>query len=108
MYFICLYYNKILKFCNAENIIPLVTRLKDFKCCILKEQIGLLRSDQVKDLIQNEYSMKFHGWEITGEKDASGQIVTKVAMPEFPGLDKVLEAAEKMYNFVSSTSVAKK
>lgn len=61
-----------------------------------------------KDLIQNEYSMKFHGWEITGEKDASGQIVTKVAMPEFPGLDKVLEAAEKMYNFVSSTSVAKK
>ena len=61
-----------------------------------------------KDLIQNEYSMKFHGWEITGEQDASGQIVTKVAMPEFPGLDKVLEAAEKMYNFVSSTSVAKK
>ena len=61
-----------------------------------------------KDLIQNEYSMKFHGWEITGEKDASGQIVTKVALPEFPGLDKVLEAAEKMYNFVSSTSVAKK
>jgi hypothetical protein len=61
-----------------------------------------------KDLIQNEYSMKFHGWEITGEKDASGQIITKVAMPEFPGLDKVLEAAEKMYNFVSSTSVAKK
>ena len=54
MYFIFLYYNKILKFCNAENIIPLVTRLKDFKCCILKEQIGLLRSDQVKDLIQNE------------------------------------------------------
>ena len=63
---------------------------------------------KAKDLIQNEYSMKFHGWEITGEKDASGQIVTKVAMPEFPGLDKVLEAAEKMYNFVSSTSVAKK
>jgi len=61
-----------------------------------------------KDLIQNEYSMKFHGWEITGEKDSSGQIITKVAMPEFPGLDKVLEAAEKMYNFVSSTSVAKK
>ena len=70
-----------------------------------------LRTDilaMAKDMVQNEYSMKFHGWEITGEKDASGQIVTKVAMPEFPGLDKVLEAAEKMYNFVSSTSVAKK
>jgi len=45
MYFICLYYNKISKFCNAEYIIPLVTRLKDFKCYILKEQIVLLSRD---------------------------------------------------------------
>ena len=61
-----------------------------------------------KDLVQNEYSMKFHGWEITGSKDSNGQIVTTVAMPEFPGLDKVLETAEKMYNFVSSASGGKK
>lgn len=55
-----------------------------------------------KDLVQTEYSMKFHGWEISAERDTnSGQIISKVNMPEFPGLDKVLETAEKLYNFVN-------
>jgi hypothetical protein len=34
--------------------------------------------------------------------EKTGQIVTKVDMPTFPGLDKVLETAEKMYSFVNS------
>lgn len=56
-----------------------------------------------KDLVQSEYSVKFQGWEMTAERDEkTGQIVTKVGMPEFPGLDKVLEAAEKMYSFVNA------
>jgi hypothetical protein len=55
-----------------------------------------------KDLVQSEYSMKFHGWEMSAERDSTGQIVTKVGMPEFPGLDKVLETAEKMYAFVNT------
>ncbi len=55
-----------------------------------------------KDLVQTEYSMKFQGWEMSAERDEkSGQIVTKVGMPEYPGLDKVLEVAEKMYTFVN-------
>lgn len=56
-----------------------------------------------KDLVQSEYSMKFHGWEMSAERDEkTGQIVSRVNMPEFPGLDKVLETAEKMYAFVNS------
>jgi hypothetical protein len=56
-----------------------------------------------KDLVQSEYSMKFHGWEMSAERDEkTGQIVNKVNMPEFPGLDKVLETAEKMYAFVNT------
>jgi hypothetical protein len=56
-----------------------------------------------KDLVQSEYSMKFHGWELSAERDSStGQIVNKVNMPEFPGLDKVLETAQKMYDFVNA------
>ncbi len=56
-----------------------------------------------KDIVQSEYSMKFHGWEMSAERDEkTGQIVSKVNMPEFPGLDKVLETAEKMYAFVNS------
>jgi hypothetical protein len=56
-----------------------------------------------KDLVQSEYSMKFHGWEMSAERDEkTGQIVSRVNMPEFPGLDKVLETAEKMYGFVNT------
>ena len=56
-----------------------------------------------KDLVQNEYSTKFAGWEMSAKRDEkTGQIVTQVGMPQFPGLDKVLETAEKMYSFVNS------
>ena len=42
------------------------------------------------------------GWERTVSKDEkTGQIVTTVSMPEFPGLEKVLETAQKMYDFVN-------
>jgi hypothetical protein len=61
-----------------------------------------------KDMVQSEYSMKFHGWEMSAERDPkTNQIVNKVNMPEFPGLDKVLETAGKMYEFVNS-GVSKK
>ena len=60
-----------------------------------------IRSDilgMAKDLVQSDFHMKFQGWEMTAARDEkTGQIVTKVDMPEFAGLDKVLETAEKMY-----------
>ena len=34
--------------------------------------------------------------------EKTGQLVTNVGMPEFPGLDKVIETAQKMYDFVSN------
>jgi hypothetical protein len=56
-----------------------------------------------KDLVQAEHSTKFHGWEMSAKRDEkTGQLVTTVGMPEFPGLDKVLETAEKMYSFVNA------
>jgi len=55
-----------------------------------------------KDIVQGEYTMKFQGWEMTAKRDEkTGQIVNTVEMPQFPGLDKVLETAEKMYAFVN-------
>jgi hypothetical protein len=54
-----------------------------------------------KDLVQSEYNVKFHGWELSQSRNSDGSLSTAVAMPEFPGLDKVLETAEKMYNFVN-------
>jgi hypothetical protein len=56
-----------------------------------------------KDMVQQDFQVKFAGWEMTAERDEkTGQIVSKVNMPEFPGLDKVLETAGKMYEFVNS------
>jgi hypothetical protein len=56
-----------------------------------------------KSLVQDDFQSKFAGWEMTATRDEkTGQIVTKVGMPEFPGLEKVLETAEKMYAFVNT------
>lgn len=57
-----------------------------------------------KDLAMNEFNYKWNGWEMSAERDPkSGQIVTKVDMPSFPGLDTILESAEKMYAFVQGS-----
>jgi hypothetical protein len=62
-----------------------------------------------KDLLAEDFHAKFHGWEISTERDdKTGIVTTKVGMPEFPGLDKVLETAEKMYGFVNAATVSKK
>lgn len=56
-----------------------------------------------KDLVTHDFQVKFQGWEMTAKRDAkTGQIVTSVDMPQFPGLDKVLETAQKMYDFVNA------
>lgn len=56
-----------------------------------------------KDMVSDEFHTKFQGWEMSAKRDEkTGQIVTTVEMPQFPGLDKVLETAEKMYAFVNA------
>jgi len=56
-----------------------------------------------KDLVAQDFQVKFNGWEMTATRDEkTGQIVSKVDMPTFPGLEKVLETAEKMYAFVNT------
>ena len=56
-----------------------------------------------KEQVENEFNVKFQGWSMTAQRDEkTGQLVTTVGMREFPGLDKVLETAEKMYAFVNS------
>ena len=56
-----------------------------------------------KDQINNEFQVKFAGWQMSAQKDEkTGQLVSTVTMPEYPGMDKVLEAAEKFYSFVNA------
>ena len=64
--------------------------------------------DMAKSLVTEDFQVKFAGWQMTAAKDEkTGQIVSKVDMPEFPGLEKVLEAAEKMYGFVNQGTAKK-
>ena len=64
--------------------------------------------DMAKGLVSEEFHAKFQGWEMSTARDEkTGKLVTTVGMPEFPGLDKVLETAEKMYAFVNSGSTKK-
>jgi len=64
-----------------------------------------LRTDilaMAKDLVGQEFQWKWAGWEMKSQRDEkTGKLVTNVDMPEYPGLDKILETAEKMYNFVN-------
>ena len=61
-----------------------------------------------KEMVTNEFHAKWQGWEVTAQRDLkTGQIVTKVDMPTFPGLDQVLQTAQKMYEFVNAGSVSK-
>jgi hypothetical protein len=56
-----------------------------------------------KDHVNNEFQVKFAGWQLSAAKDEkTGQLVSTVSMPEYPGMEKVLEAAEKMYSFVNA------
>lgn len=57
--------------------------------------------EMARHIVTKDFDAKFAGWTMTTDKNSSGQLVTTVGMPEFPGLDKILETAEKMYNFVS-------
>ena len=67
-----------------------------------------IRSDvlaMAKEHVEQEYKYKYAGWEVSAKRDdKTGQLVSTVSMPEFPGLEKILETAEKMYGFVNQTT----
>jgi len=61
--------------------------------------------DMAKQWTEFEYSQKFVGWDVSAKRDEkTGHIVTKVGMPEIPGVDQVLETAEKFYNFINNNN----
>lgn len=86
----------------SENKIPGIPEVKFNKNGyeIRSDILGL-----ANQLILEEYKMKFAGWEMTQYRDPeTKQVIAKVDMPEFPGLEKVLETAQKMYDFVNQNT----
>jgi hypothetical protein len=88
-----------------ENFIP---KMPEFKASKSGYEIRTEILGMAKDMVTNEFHAKWQGWEVTAERDSkTGQIVTKVDMPSFPGLEQVLDTAQKMYDFVNFGNVAK-
>ena len=56
--------------------------------------------------VWQDYHAKWGQYETTVKKDGD-EVVTTVEMPEVPGADAVLEAANKFYNFVSGSTSKK-
>ena len=60
--------------------------------------------DMAKQWSEFEYSQKWLGFETSTKRDQNtGEFVTTVGMPEIPGVDQVLETAEKFYDFINKT-----
>ena len=60
--------------------------------------------DMAKSFTEFEHSQKWLGFETSTKRDPNtGQIISKVDMPEIPGVDKVLDTAEKFYDFINNT-----
>ena len=55
-----------------------------------------------KDQEHFEYNAKFAGWQQSTTLDPeTNEMVTKVEMPPIPGVDAILETANKFYDFVN-------
>lgn len=63
---------------------------------------------KVLEMAQNQTWQDFHAkWGAfeTSMKKEGDEVVTEVTMPEVPGAEAVLEAAEKFYSFVSGAKI---
>jgi hypothetical protein len=56
--------------------------------------------EMAQNNVWNDYHAKYGQFETSVTKEGD-EVVTKVQMPEVPGADQVLEAAEKFYDFVN-------
>jgi hypothetical protein len=56
--------------------------------------------------VWQDYHAKWGAWETSVKKEGD-EVVTEVTMPQVPGVDQVLEAAEKFYAFVNDQRAGK-
>ena len=88
----------------ADTFTKMSTQMSTQMPTIKPNKNGYEIRTKVLEMAQNQawqdYHAKFAGYETTVTKEGDN-VVTKVVMPEVPGADAVLEAADKFYNFVN-------
>jgi hypothetical protein len=81
--------------------------MKNFVPVVKPNKNGYEIRTKVLEMAQNQmwqdYHAKWGAWETKISKDGD-EIVTEVKMPEVPGVESVLSAAEKMYAFVTGNN----
>ena len=81
--------------------------MKNFIPVVKPNKNGYEIRTKVLEMAQNQmwqdYHAKWGAWETKISKDGD-EIVTEVKMPEVPGVESVLSAAEKMYAFVTGNN----
>ena len=78
--------------------------VKDMMPKVTTNKNGYEIRTKVLEMAQNQawqdYHAKWAGYELAVTKE-DGEVVTKVEMPQVPGADAVLDAANKFYAFVN-------
>lgn len=59
--------------------------------------------EMAQSQVWQDYHTKWGQYETSLRKEGDNMVV-RVDLPQVPGVDQVLEAAEKFYNFVNSTN----
>ena len=79
--------------------------VKDMMPKVTTNKNGYEIRTKVLEMAQNQawqdYHAKFAGYEMAVTKEGE-EVVTKVEIPQVPGADAVLDAANKFYAFVNS------
>lgn len=92
---------------NLQNLQNLAPKMPEVNFTKNGYEIRADILGMAKELVEADFHAKWQGWELTAQRDEkTGQIVTTVGMPEFPGVEQVLTAAEMLYKFVNSTAPA--
>lgn len=87
---------------SKQNTLPGVPGLPEVKFNKNGYEIRTEILKAAQDWTSMDFNYKWQGWEMGQARDKDGRIVTKVGMPEFPGVEQVLDTAQKMYDFVTS------
>lgn len=79
-------------------------KMPEFKATKSGYEIRADILDLAKAFVVEDFHAKHRDWELTiGTDPLTKQLVTTVGMPQFPGLEQVLDTAERMYAFVNQS-----
>ena len=89
---------------KQDNFEQMSDMMKNFVPVMKPNKNGYEIRTKVLEMAQSQmwqdYHAKWGAWETKVTKEGD-EIVTEVKMPDVPGVDEVVKAAERMYTFVT-------